>query len=1414
MTKRILAMALCLMATSAWCQLPLKTHTLNTDDGLPSNYIINMVQDPQGYVWMATSDGLCRYDGYSFDIHRHDPHSNDSLLLSNRVRELHQNPNGLLFVRLQGEQYSCYDTHRRQFVPFIPDGKNHKNYCDCAFMPDNTTWLWYDYSGCIEVTYRDGIVSSREYNKENGLLRSNNVRFVEADSHGRVWVGTQEGLYLKQGEQLRLIDGKTGFIAMAELKGTTYFATTDHRIMHAESDVTLTADVSNWPGWDTSNRLRGVVPLNDQLLVITDSQTYSYDPQRHQVNIGSMQIPGGTVRRDNMGRYYVADRSVVIYYFDTQRGETYTFSILDSKLLSKRGITPYEVLTDHDGNIWISTLGNGLFIFDPTTHTLEHHSPKMSARPPIQTDYLYGMMADRSGNIWLSQENMGISVVTAMPRSVRRLTATNSLSPDYANLFRSLHQTADGRVWAGNFMGGAFLLENNKLLPAQLGIGDDLLSICIDSRGQQWVGTRSNGVYVDGHHYAHHADDPTSLASGKVFDILCDRQGRVWVGVNMGALCLAETQPDGTYRFRHFLDDQPLMRNITTLIQTKAGHVFAGCGNGIVVFDPEQIIRDPKAYHYYTADNSSLGYFEIRDLFEDREGTVWLASAGGGLYRVENPSEVNHLNFKRYTTDQGLADNTVNSIIADQKGLLWIGTHYGLSRLDTHTMRFTTYYLSADKLGDVYSENSSCMLKDGTLVFGTNNGVVCFNPDQMQDHQMGDSHLAITSLLVNGIPYREGETDGRLRLTHRQNSLTFRFSDLDFGYPHNTEYVYWLEGADRGWSLPTRQNEAVYKDLVPGSYVFHVRRADDQKEVVMKVLIRQPWWNTWWAWLIYLTLFGALAWYMGRLLFITYSMRNRIRMDKEISEFKHRFFMDVSHEFRTPLTLILGSMERIRKTGDLPAAIRQPIANMGRSADRLKRLVNQLLEFDKQQHGKLSLRLQLTDVVKFLRDLTMGFSDMAYNKEMNLQFVPFAQHEEIYVDRSFLDKIVYNLLSNAFKYTPRKGDVTVRVKKDDSHLLVRVEDTGIGVPREKQPQLFTRFMQTNVVADSMGIGLHFTAQLVKAHHGTIRYEENPQGGSVFEVGIPLSADGYQPEDFMEGNSLEEEMPHDDRLRHYREVTAEPLNDRTVLIVEDDEDVREYLRNEMAAYFNVVTAQDGAEALTLIGEGKAADLVVSDIRMPVMDGIELLKRVRADDDLFDIPFILLSAITTIEKQLEGARFGADAYIAKPFSPALLIGKSISLIRQRDKLKAAYGSKGKDSKGIANEGSTGDVTPSSASADNAPLLTSERDRKFRDIVDIKIAHEMDNPNFMVDDLAQSTGYGRSQFYSKMMEVTGKTPKDYIRMKRMARAAELLHSGEMITVAEVAYKVGFSDSLYFSRCFKQYFGVTPSKYMKDEK
>ena len=483
------------------------------------------------------------------------------------------------------------------------------------------------------------------------------------------------------------------------------------------------------------------------------------------------------------------------------------------------------------------------------------------------------------------------------------------------------------------------------------------------------------------------------------------------------------------------------------------------------------------------------------------------------------------------------------------------------------------------------------------------------------------------------------------------------------------------------------------------------------------------------------------------------------------------------------------------------------MSNMQRSTDRLLRLVNQLLEVDKLENGKLSLKLQETDVVQFVRNIMEGFSDVAENKRINLQFLPFARQHTIYLDRGMMDKILYNLISNALKYTPSRGEVAVRLKQQDDKIVVLVEDTGPGVPHDKQSELFTRFTTPNREASSLGIGLHLTKQLVEAHHGNIRYDDNPNGGSIFTVILPDTDKDYAPEDFLNPSSLSQEEQEvagkqAASFNSYKEMPPIPLNQRRVMIVEDDEDVMAYIKNELSPYFLLELAGNGQEALERLqqkGED-TIDLIVSDIRMPRMDGLTLLKKVRADDNLFDIPFILLTAISSIEKQVQGLRFGADDYLPKPFSPSVLVTRCLSLIQQRDKLRAIYTQKNVNATDNANDNT------------QEPVITSERDRNFRKIVDAKIDANLSNPDFAVDDLARVTGYSRTQFYSKMSEVTGYSPKEYIRLQRMNRAAELLHQGEMITVAEVAYQCGFSDPLYFSRCFKQYFGTSPSKYQKE--
>ena len=929
--KRLLLFLWLSVSVCAWSQTELKYRNLSTEDGLPSNYIINMVQDPQGYIWLATGNGLCRHDGYSFDVFKHAKEGNNALLLNNRIRELHQNPNGLLFIRLQGERYSCYDTNRRQFVDFTTTGDYARNYCDCYITPWGDTWLWYTYTGCIEIKYHDGRIEAHEYSERNGKLRSNHVRHIYADSRQRVWICTDGGLYMKDAGGLHSITTKAMVATAAEVGDNVYFITADQHLVHADRQGRLHDDASSYVSTLATTPMRALAALGNRLMVITSGNTYEYDTQRHTLEKSRWQLPNGSVYTDNVGNTYICDQTVNLCYIDKKHNEPFMFGILDKKMLNKRGGPAYKVMTDHDGNVWVSTIGNGLWMFNPATNRIKHYRPEDGDASPVRTDYLYGVLCDNAGNIWVSQENMGLSVITTIPQGVRRVFATGHDTPNYTNFFRCLRQTADGQVWAGDFMKGSYRLDTRtlQLQKTDIGTDDDLLAVCIDHSGHTWIGTRHKGVGVDGRFYTNHPDDPGSIAPGKVFDILCDKRHRVWITVNTGALCLAHQQSDGSYRFSRFLTEDPFLRTLTVLHETRKGMIFAGCANGLVAFNPDQLATNPKAFHYYNSRNSALGYYEIRDIYEDNNGSVWLATVGGGVYRITDAADIAHLQFEQLTTNEGLTDNTVNSLISDKHGNLWMGTDYGLSKLDVQNMQFTNYFLATDPLGEVYSENSSCRLADGTLVFATNNGIVCFNPDSTRLGGNSTGTLAVTNLLVNGSPYLEAsQADGAVtRLSHRQNSLTFRFSDMRFDFPHRTEYEYRLEGFDRRWSLPTRSNEAVYKDLRPGDYTFRVRISGSREaqEAMVRVVIAQPWWNTWWAWLFYLIVVGGIGWYIIRLLHITYAMRNRIRMDHEINDFKQRFFMNVSHEFRTPLTLIQGSMERMRKVGDLPAALRQPV---------------------------------------------------------------------------------------------------------------------------------------------------------------------------------------------------------------------------------------------------------------------------------------------------------------------------------------------------------------------------------------------------------------------------------------------------------------------------------------------------------
>jgi len=1257
------------ICSQSFAQIDFKYRHFTIEDGLPNMHTVAIVQDPTGFLWMGTYDGLVRYDGYSFKVFKHEKVGNRRLLLRNRIRNLYLNPiNGLLFIQLRNYQYSCYDTKNRCFIDFTGGMSDmHALYRDIAFLPDGTTWLLSKLDSSIEIKYDKGKITSRLH------------------QHGSEMV--------------------------------------------------------------------------------------------HEIY-----------------KNYVDER----YH-------------------------PEKSLIDRQGYKWTMTQLDGLHVEDTSTGEVIHYTPDTPGSP-ITTNTLFAIYEDRGGNIWVCQADMGLVCITMASRDIVHRLMTKMPVPGYKNYARMLKKAQDGNIYIGNRENQLYTVNPTTLditeIPNPVP-DDDILCICFDKDGNKWMGTRRHGILINGVPHLGYPDYPKAFTQERINDIMRDSKDRLWIGAVNSGIYMAQPDANGELQFRQMLNCPDIRNEVNIIRQLKDGTICVGFGRGLAVFNPEELIADTTKYIFYSAENSALASEEIRDILEDRDGNVWIATVGAGVFKATGDKK--KLHFKQYTAQDGLANDLTCSLQLDKKGNLWIGTEYGISLYNKKSEQFTNLFPCTDHLGNLISEKASTLLDDGRLLFGTENGIIAFDPDSVQLNANKNFNLTFTNLSVNGTSYDAMTEDSIVNLTetiklrHTQNSLTFNFSDFEYVYPKRTKYYYKLEGLDANWTM-TVGNEAVYRELSPGKYTFFVRtlNADGSvsEEIAMKVQILQPWWNTWWAWCIYLLAIAGLCWVLYRQMTTVYRLKSRVRVERKLADFKSRFFMNISHEFRTPLTLIRGSVEKLSNRNNLATDVRQTVNNMNHSVERMLRLVNQLLEYNKMQEGKLHLGVQQTDIIQFVNRLCPVFFDMAERRNMKFQVDTFADSHTLLLDRSAADKIIYNLLSNAFKYTPDGGEVSISVQQDKEKKQVKivVADTGVGISKEKQKDLFSRFMDSAFAADSIGIGLNLTKELVALHHGSIDYSENPQGGSIFTVNLPdenIYADNEMAHEITPNSSLNANaLATPDQTNNQSMLTGEsanieidaatvaPLNDKRILIIEDDTDVCQFLKEEMEQYFKVQLRHDGAAGLEEAQQNDY-DLIICDVMMPKMNGYEVVSRLKSKFDTCHIPIILLTALGAEENQLKGITTGADAYITKPFSPRLLLARVIQLIDQRNRIRERFASE-----------TTTKETPTATS-----ICTNPLDKKFMEKFNKLLNERLTDPDLSLDELARELAVGRTVFFRKVKGVTGFTPNEYIRVMRLKKAAEMLAEGEY-TVNDTAYSVGYNDPLYFSRCFKQQFGVSPSAYLKGER
>jgi signal transduction histidine kinase/ligand-binding sensor domain-containing protein/DNA-binding response OmpR family regulator len=1413
---------------------------LSTLNGLSQNTVRCILQDKTGFIWFGTINGLNRYDGYKFMTFK--PETDKSnLLTDSRIRDLHEDSHGYIWIRTYNNTFHCLDPQYNSFKEFYP--KNiQSDYSYDAFYETKSGNIWF-YSarfGCLFLQFKDNgwipyIVNNDKNNPKT--ICDNSISFVFEDSKENIWIGTATGLSCIKKSSIDNLSldatnycnlGSYSFIMAAEAGGLLHFFTRGGLLQYDPVKQSfqyipppLKTNVLFALKFNKEEFLIGTT--NQGVLVYNLKTKLIYKPENFDKSLPRVVYQ---ILHDNAGAYWVSNNSGNIWRLDSVSHTVTLFNLIPEKKIGLIDNERFNVTRGPGNCIWISTYGNGLFCYRPSAGNIEHYKYTPSNANGLSSDYILSMRCDRTGTLWLGTENTGINKISGVKHQFSSYFPNRDITDPNSNLVRSVFQDTSGIIWISTKDGELHCYDPNMqksskydAIIKKLNIRSNVYCFFQDHTGKIWLGTKGEGIFAfhptdkkqNFEHYIRIPNNSTSLTNNQIYGFTQDDKNRLWIATFGGGVNLLVEEADGSKSFRSYFGNMDNVRQVRCISNDNKGNIWIGTSNGLIVFNPDTIISKPTKYEHYTYSpdkRNSLSSNEIKAIIRDRSGNVWIGTSNG-LNKIVLKNN-GKLEFEKYFKQQGLPNDNVQAILEDASGNLWIGTENGLTRFNTLYQTFENIRLSNNILGNLISEQAGIKTKSGEMLWGSADGFYVINPKIF----VGDTAsypVVLTNFLISGIPVEIGDKDSpfnesiyktkSIKLKSFQNSISIEFSTLIFNNKANNQFSYILENYDKEWNQSLNSNIATYKNLPQGTYLFKVKykshgAAASSNITTLKIRVLPPLWKSKAAILFYILVVFALLLISRRIVIRIHKLEHNIEIEKQLTEYKIKFFTNVSHEFRTPLSLILGSMERITETIKLTPVLQKHFQIMQRNTNRLLLLMDQLLDFAKVQNKSMKLSLRETEIIGFLKTIYTNFSDLAEKKQIHYSFSANIEKSLLFVDQNIIDKIGYNLLSNAFKFTPDSGEIsfTAFVNSETKELSITVKDNGSGIPEDKQHLIFKRFAQ--IQTSTTGVGLSLTRELTELHKGRIEFDSNPGKGTTFTVTLNTNPALFDETDFSkdtqptqtEANYVSQIIDADEEAMPVTQE-IESLNNNKILVIEDNIEIRSYLVDYLGKYFKVDEAENGK-----IGLSKAAeiepDLIVCDILMPEMDGIELTKRLKADFQTSHIPVLLLTAITSEESKLEGTEAGADEYITKPFSIKYLLTKIFKLIEQREALRKKFSS---------------DAAPL-----NYTICRTDRDKQFLEKSNKIMEQQMTNPDFSVDEFAKIAGYGRTVFYKKIKGITGYTPNEFIRIMRMKKAMELLVSGNY-TVSEVAHKVGMNDPFYFSRCFKAQFGQSPSVYLR---